>query len=313
MTEIIPLKKETILIFGGAGFIGASLVDLASRSGYNVICASRSASGSSVLGGRRNIEYVRADVNDEESYAHLLKVVSHIFYLVSATTPRTSTEDATVDIDANLLPFVRFLKANAAANNVPITFASSGGTVYGRSAYLPMNEAHATDPICPYGIVKLAMEKYLAYYGTKYRFRYTILRLANPYGGKFHRRSDQGVIDVFARKIKHGEPLVVWGRGGVVRDYVHIDDVCEAFMLAMDYTGTHHVFNIGSGIGHSILDIIETFAAHSERPPALTLEPARDFDIPQNILDIKLAASELKWVPKIDFNAGVAETLRNLK
>ncbi len=94
MIEIITPKKETVLIFGGAGFIGASLVDLISRSGYNVICASRSASGDVSAGTERGIEYVRADVNDVESYWHLLNIADHIFYLVSATTPRPQTTNS---------------------------------------------------------------------------------------------------------------------------------------------------------------------------------------------------------------------------
>jgi UDP-glucose 4-epimerase len=211
-----------------------------------------------------------------------------------------------------LLPFLNFLRLNA-TRRLPVVFASSGGTIYGQPQYLPIDEAHPTDPISPYGIVKLSMEKYLGYFGDRYGFRYTILRISNPYGGRHHRRNDQGVIDVFAKKIAHGEELVIWGNGSIVRDYVHILDVCRSFLCAILYTGTSTVFNIGAGEGRSILDIIDALSVHLAQPPKLRFEEGRSYDIAKNVLDISHARSELGWQPVSDFGAGLAETLRNVK
>jgi UDP-glucose 4-epimerase len=309
MTSLNNIQDKVFLIFGGGGFIGANLAGKLSRSGARVISVSRAEVVKPAASGIRNVV---ANINDVESYRHLLGEADHIVYLISATTPGSSAQDAMLDVQANLTPFITFLEANAAARKLPITFASSGGTVYGVPHYLPIDERHATDPICPYGIVKLAMEKYLAYYSRNHGFAYTILRLANPYGGRFHRRVDQGVIDVFARKISGDQPLTVWGEGAVVRDYVHIDDVCAAFIKAFDYRGMSRVFNIGSGQGHSVLEIIAALAHHTNKSPEITFHPGRRHDIRENVLDITLAKAELDWAPEVRFEDGVVDTIRNV-
>lgn len=309
MTPHNSIQGKVFLVFGGGGFIGANLAGKLSQSGARVISVSRTDVVKSAESGIRNVV---ADINDVDSYRHLLAEADHIVYLISATTPGSSTQDAILDVRENLTPFISFLEVNASTRKLPITFASSGGTVYGIPNYLPIDERHPTNPICPYGIVKLAMEKYLAYYSRNHGFDYTILRLANPYGGRFHRRIDQGVIDVFARKISGDQPLTVWGEGAVVRDYVHIDDVCAAFIKAFDYRGTARVFNIGSGQGRSVLEIILALGYHSKKSPEMIFQPGRRHDIRENVLDIALAEAELDWVPAVKFEDGVIDTIRNV-
>lgn len=306
MTRFQSIQDKVFLIFGGGGFIGANLARSLVEAGARVVAVSRTPQVDPPDG---RLRHVCADINDVDSYRELLVEADHIVYLISATTPGTSANDALLDVRGNLVPFIAFLEANAVARKLPVTFASSGGTVYGVPEYLPINERHATDPICSYGIVKLAMEKYLGYYSRNHGFSYTILRLANPYGGRFHRRVDQGVIDVFARKIRRNEPLTVWGGGTVVRDYVHIDDVCAAFIKVFEYEGTVRTFNIGSGKGHSILEIIAALGAHAKHAPQIVFQEARRYDIRENVLDIALAQSELKWVPQVVFEDGVKDTM----
>jgi UDP-glucose 4-epimerase len=303
-------RNKVSLILGGGGFIGTTLSEHLVRTGHAVISVSKS-----MRAGQRDvtegIEYVTADLADPSSYAALLDSVDQVMYLASATTPGSSTANPYLDIDANLIPFLRFLEINAEARR-PVMFASSGGTVYGRPQYIPIDEVHLTEPISPYGIVKLTMEKYLKYFAENYGFEYRILRIANPYGGRHHRRKDQGVIDVFARKIVNDEKLVIWGSGGVVRDYVHISDVCRAFIMAMEFTGPETVFNIGSGKGRSILDIVGALCAHTGKTPELIFENGRDYDIRENVLDITRARELLNWTPTMNFDDGLAETLRNM-
>lgn len=309
MKFVNDIKDRVFLIFGGSGFIGSNLARTLIDAGARVISVSR-VKGQESTDPR--LKHVVADINSVDSYRHFIEESDHIVYLISATTPATSANDAILDVRSNLIPFISFLEENAGAHKLPVTFASSGGTVYGVPNYLPIDERHSTDPICPYGIIKLAMEKYLGYYSRSGKFDFTILRLANPYGGRFHRRADQGVIDVFARKIGRNEPLTVWGEGGVVRDYVHIDDVCNAFIKVFQYSGETRIFNIGSGKGHSILEIIAMLGASAKKKAEITFLPSRPHDIRENVLDISLAKSELDWAPKIKFELGVLDTVRNI-
>lgn len=309
MTCFTSIKDKVFLIFGGSGFIGLNLANQLVEAGARVISLSRSGSEKPF---DPRLQHVVADISDVESYRHLLAEADHIVYLISATTPGTSANDPMLDVRANLTPFIAFLEANATTRKLPVTFASSGGTVYGIPYELPIDEKHATDPICSYGIIKLTMEKYLAYYSRNYGFEYRILRLANPYGGRYHRRADQGVIDVFARRIGAGQPLTVWGEGEVVRDYIHVDDVCAAFIKAFDYGGPTRVFNIGSGKGHSVLEIIAALATHAGNPPEIDFQPARYYDIRENVLSIALAKKELDWTPQVRFEDGVLDTMRKI-
>jgi len=303
-------RNKVSLILGGGGFIGTNLTEHLVRADQSVVSVSRSMRAGQE-GVTEGIGYVVADLAEPASYAALLDAVDQVVYLASATTPGTSTGNPYFDIDANLIPFLRFLEINAKARR-PVIFASSGGTVYGRPQYVPIDEKHLTEPISPYGIVKLTMEKYLKYFAENHGFAYRILRIANPYGGRHHRRKDQGVIDVFARKIVNDEKLVIWGNGGVVRDYVHISDVCRGFIKAMEFTGPETVFNIGSGKGRSILDIVDALCAHTGKKPELIFENGRDYDIRENVLDISRARELLNWTPLRDFDDGLAETLRNI-
>lgn len=304
------IYRGNVLIFGGSGFIGSNLAEVLACQGYGVISLSRSPQLASDLRGR-SIQYVCADASNPATYAEYIELADHIVYLASGTTPGTSSDNPYLDIEANLLPFIQMLKINGMGKRLPVLFASSGGTVYGVPRYLPIDELHPTEPICPYGIVKLAMEKYLMYYARTFGFGHTILRISNPFGGLHHRRMDQGVIDVFARKIIRRENLVIWGEGAVVRDYIHIEDVCHGFAKALTYRGGQSVFNIGSGRGRSILEIVSSLAFHAKVNPEINFARERGHDIRENVLDISSAKLELGWAPQIDFDQGIMLTLRN--
>lgn len=311
MSANIQLKRKHVsLILGGGGFIGTNLAEHLVRTGHSVISVSKSLpiSRESAAAG---IDYVAADLAEPSSYAALLDTVDQVVYLASATTPGTSIHNPQFDIEANLVPFLKFLELNAKSKR-PVIFASSGGTVYGRPEYVPIDEKHGTEPISPYGIVKLTMEKYLHYFSENCQFRHTVLRIANPYGGRHHRRKDQGVIDVFARKVLNNERLVIWGNGSVVRDYVHISDVCDGFVKTMAYTGPNTIFNIGSGRGRSVMEIVDALCSKAGKSPELVFENGRGYDIRENVLDISRAKNLLGWSPRVDFEDGLAETLRNI-
>ena len=182
---------------------------------------------------------------------------------------------------------------------------SSGGTVYGlpESSYLA--EDHPTNPISSYGITKLAIEKYLFLYERLHGLKSIALRLSNPYGPGQRLSGAQGAVAVFLGAALRGEAIKIWGAGEVVRDYVYVDDVVDAVLGTIEYAGESRVFNIGSGVGLDLIEVVEAIERAVKTTMTKEFLPARGFDVPRNVLDISLAKNELNWVPQVDFDSGV--------
>ena len=189
-----------------------------------------------------------------------------------------------------------------------VVFVSSGGTVYGVPKSVPIREDHATDPICSYGITKLAIEKYLHLYRELHGLESVVLRLANPYGERQRTHASQGAIAVFLGKALRGEPIEIWGDGSVVRDYIHISDVTRALLLAMDHAGSNRLFNIGSGLGASLNEVLEAIESATGVAPERHYLDGRPFDVPRSVLCIERAERELGWRPHIGLKEGIART-----
>jgi UDP-glucose 4-epimerase len=194
-----------------------------------------------------------------------------------------------------------------------IIFISSGGTVYGVPHQVPIPETHPTDPLVPYAITKLAIEKYLYFFHAMHGLEYSVLRVANPFGDRQRVGTGQGAVATFISKAIADEPIEIWGDGTVTRDYIYIDDVVDAFISAIDYSGEPRIFNIGSGCGRSVNELITTIEALIEKPIHRCYLPARAFDVPVNILDISRAQSILGWNPKFSFQEGLRRTISWIK
>ena len=190
-----------------------------------------------------------------------------------------------------------------------VIFVSSGGTVYGVPEHLPICESHPTDPISAYGISKLAIEKYLGLYRRLHGLDYCVLRVANPYGPYQVPFNNQGVVASILQRALSGEAVEIWGDGEIVRDFIHIDDVVDTLIAAVDYAGPKRVFNVGSGIGRSVNQIITDVETVLKLGPiARDYKPARPADVPVNVLDIGLIQREMGWRPCIDWLEGLRST-----
>ena len=176
-----------------------------------------------------------------------------------------------------------------------IVFASSGGTVYGNSEHTPFAETTPPHPISAYGVNKLAAEHYLKIYNRNYGMKNLALRIANPFGRYQHGFKNQGVIPIFARKALSGERLKIWGDGSVTRDYIFGADVAQAMAISARYDGKEEVFNIGSGVGRSLNEVITDLSAVLGRKIEVDYADSRGFDVPVSVLDCSLAKQELGW------------------
>lgn len=297
-----------ILILGGNGFLGSHLSNALVLSGHTVKVFDRYES-KPCIEIKSGVEYLFGNFSQTDLIEQALTGCDAVFHLISTTLPKTSNEKPIYDLESNLLDTVKFLEIATKQGIQKVIFASSGGTVYGIPLVTPIDENHPTDPICSYGISKLAIEKYLYLFEYLHNLSFCILRLANPYGeGQLPTRL-QGAISVFADKALKEETIPIWGDGSVVRDYIYIDDVIDAFIKALLYNGTKRVFNIGSGTGHSINKILETIELICNSKVKREYLNSRSFDVPINILDINNAKNELLWKPRIPLLNGLTRTI----
>lgn len=295
------------LVLGGRGFIGSHLVDALLVRGHTVRCFDRphvASLGDAHL-SNSNFELYEGDMVSEADVTEALEGCEVCFHLVSTTLPKSSNADPVFDVESNVLGTVRLLTHAVKSGLRKVVFVSSGGTVYGVPTQLPISETHPTDPVCSYGISKLAIEKYLGLFKHLHGLDYTVLRLANPYGERQRTHASQGAVAVFLGKVLRGDPVDIWGDGSVVRDYIHIADVVDALLVALERTTNEHVFNIGAGRGHSLNEVLDAIENVTGRVADRRYSPGRAFDVPASVLSIERAKQMLGWVPRVDFEQGL--------
>lgn len=302
------------LILGGGGFLGSHLSEALLAQGFTVRIFDRpNLYHFKSYQGNDAVEWVEGDFVNREHVAHAVRGCDIIYHLVSTTLPRSSNENPAYDVETNVIGTLHLLEA-AQKNRVrKIIFVSSGGTVYGVPQEIPIKESHPTEPICSYGIGKLAIEKYLNLFHVLHGMEYCVLRLANPFGERQRVATAQGAVAVFLDKALRNQVIEIWGDGSVIRDYFHVSDAVSAMTKALAYEGSSRIFNIGSGVGQSlneILDAIENLLGASVKRSYL---PARAFDVPVSVLDISKAAETLSWKPQMSFAEGLSRTARWLE
>jgi UDP-glucose 4-epimerase len=184
---------------------------------------SRSRPGEIPTSAQR-VDFRKGSLDDRFTIDEALLDVDVVYHLVSTTVPGTSNHNPVADIESNLIPTVKLLELMAARGVSRIVFISSGGTVYGPSEQHAIEEAHQLEPLCSYGIVKVAIEKYLLMHQRLHGLKPIILRLANAYGPRQWVGGGQGIIGTLLLAAKQRQPVQIWGDGGVVRDYVYVED-----------------------------------------------------------------------------------------
>jgi len=297
------------VVVGGNGFIGTHLVEYLLQEGVAVRVFDRYPSQFSPT--KSQVEYLIGDLGNHGTLPEIVEDVDWVFHLAYTTLPKTSNDDPVYDVRSNLIDTLQLLQACCQAKVKKLVFVSSGGTVYGVPQTVPIKETHPTNPICSYGITKLAIEKYLHLFFHLYGLDYTVTRMSNPYGEGQNPNAKQGAIGVFLGRIARGEAINIWGDGRVVRDYLHIDDAAAALISAAKYApdkDAPRIFNIGSGVGHSLNEIVEAIRSVVDRKVTVEYTPARALDVSTNILDISLAGTCLGFRPSIDLPAGIKRT-----
>lgn len=304
--QLMKLAGSKILVLGGRGFLGRHLSEQLLREGASIRIFDRPGVSSAALeGDSRRVEVIQGDFVEGHGLAQALHGVDLVYHLVSTTVPSGSNANPVEDVNSNLIGTLRLLDMMRCSGVKRIVYASSGGTVYGNPQSLPVPEAHPLRPISSYGIVKVAVENYLHLQSELNGLTANILRISNPYGMYQNRVGAQGVIATFIRKMMNNEPIEIWGDGSVVRDYIYATDVARALLLAGQRPQSG-VFNIGSGTGHSINDVMQVIREQTGLHGEVRYLPGRRFDVQRTYLDIARARIELGWEPRYSLEEGCA-------
>ncbi len=302
------------LILGGGGFIGRHVAVLPASMGHRVTIADRKMPpyhfppNVAELIGFTSVDLTAAD------WEKLLDGVDVVHHYAWSSIPASANANPAGDLLVNVGATLGLLDELRRRGGGRVVFSSSGGTVYGKLRSVPVGEDHPLAPITAYGAGKAAAELYLELYRVMHGLDCRIARIANPYGAGQDLSRGQGAVTTFLHHALSGEQIVIWGDGEVVRDYVHISDVasCLVRMACVDDIKGEFVFNVGSGIGISLNEIVFELEARLGRPLDVARTNVRAFDVPVSVLDIERAHRVLGWSPHLTFAEGLTRTLADL-
>jgi len=302
-----------ILVTGGAGFIGSNLVDALIEENHEVAVVDNLSTGK-----KENVnpkaKFFEVDITDETALKSVFAEFSPevIFHLAAQASVRMSVENPAEDIKINVIGTINLLELAVQNKIEKFIFSSTGGAIYGDGASRPTTEEAEEEPACPYGLDKLAAEKYIGYFATTSDLQTICLRYANVYGPRQNPKGEAGVVAIFAAKMLSGEPVQVNGTGEQTRDFVYVSDVVEANLKALE-SKKSGIYNIGSGIETNINEIAETMKEISESQSEITKAKANPGEQMKSSLSAEKAKAELGFEIKTTIKEGLEKTINYFK
>ena len=301
-----------VLVTGGAGFIGSHIVDAYIRAGHNVTVIDNLSTGR-----RQNInskaDFYEFDILNPDLYGVFknkhFDIVNH---QAAQMNVRLSVKDPVYDARVNIVGFLNILENCIKTNVKKIIYASSGGVVYGEQEYFPADENHSQQPCSPYGVAKLAGEKYLYYYQLTYGLEYTALRYANVYGPRQNPHGEAGVVAIFLERMLEGTDAVIYGDGTQTRDFVYVDDIVQANICSLDQGG-NNVYNIGTGKETDINTIFRTLNDLTRANLPEKHADAMPGEQRRSVLKVDKAEKEMNWTARYDLKSGLSKTISEIK
>lgn len=301
-----------ILVTGGAGFIASQVADAFINEGHNVFVLDNLSTGF-----EKNVnpkaKFIKADIGDPKLSDLFEKekfdVVNHH---AAQMDVRRSVADPAFDANTNILGTINLLQNSIKTNVKKFMFASTGGAVYGEQEYFPADEDHPTSPLSPYGISKLAVEKYLFFYNAQYNLNYTILRYANIYGPRQNPFGEAGVVAIFSTRLLKKEQPVINGSGLQTRDYVFVGDVVKANLLTLN-DDKKNIYNVGTSKETNVNDLFNLLNEITKSGKEEVHGQAAPGEQMRSVITSEKLFKKFNWKPATELKDGLQTTVNFFK
>jgi len=298
-----------ILVTGGAGFIGSNVADGFIQEGHQVAIIDNLSTGrkSNV---NKEAQFFKVDIRSAVIDKIFEKIKPDVLcHHAAQIDVRKSTTDPIYDANVNIIGSLNLLNACVKHKVKKVTFASTGGAIYGEQDYFPADENHPANPLSPYGVAKLTIEKYIYFYHKTYGIDYVSLRYANVYGPRQNPLGEAGVVAIFTEKLLSNKEAIINGKGTQTRDFVFVQDVVESNLLALNYPQSD-IFNIGTGIETDINCIFRILKEKTGSNQKEIHSPAMLGEQQRSVLECSKAEKLLGWKPKSSLEEGITKTVK---
>ncbi len=304
-------KKITqkILVTGGAGFIGSHLVDALIAKGHRLVVVDNLSTGF-----QKNInpraKFYKTDLTHFESVKKIMKKEKPevVFHLAAQMNVRKSVENPLFDAKNNILASINLIQKSCEEKVKKFIFASTGGAIYGDTKNRPTSEEEKEWPLSPYGIAKLSVDKFLFYYHQIHRLNFVSLRYANVYGPRQNPYGEAGVVAIFLNKMLKNQTPTINGDGKQTRDYVFVEDVVRANLLALENFEKVGIYNVGTGKETSVNELFREINSYFQGKFQENHGPAKAGEQRNSCLSFVKIKKEFGWTPKTSFQAGIKKT-----
>ncbi len=301
------------LVTGGAGFIGSNLADALVEAGYEVAIIDNLFTGK-----QANINpaasFFQVDVREKEAVREAFAKFKPdlVFHLAAQIDVRKSVDDPVFDASCNVLGGLNVLETAREFGVRKFIYGSTAGAVFGNPEYLPVDERHPINPLCPYGASKHALEHYLYMYKENLGLNYTILRYPNVFGPRQDPHGEAGVIAIFTDRMLRDQKCIIYGDGTQTRDYVYVGDIVAANLLAIE-KGDGEIYNLGRGVEVSVLEVFETLKEVTGKAVEPEFAPPRLGEVYRIAINSAKARAELGWQPQVELLEGLRRTVEHIR
>lgn len=300
------------VVIGANGFIGSHLVDSLASAGHFVTAFDRFSSQTPTFAAQ-GVRVLQGEFLSRADLEGAVDGQDYVFHFLSTTSPATAEGDPTLDIRTNVAQTVELLESAATAGIKRFYFASTGGAIYGPQGKAEYSEMDRALPISPYGIGKLSIEHYLHYFKATHGLESTALRISNPYGTRQKPNKKQGLIPIALRQISLGRPVIRLGNGSMVRDYVYVEDLVRMVTPMVGVDTEFDLYNLGSGIGYSVTEIINSLHRVTGVDFAVEERPAPPTFVDRVVLDTERYRVEFGTADMTELDEGVRLTYEEIR
>lgn len=298
-----------VMVTGGAGFIGSHVVDLLIADGYEVVVVDDLSTGR-LSNLNPAAKFYQIDIRSPQLGEVFEKErPDYIDHHAAQMDVRRSVVDPRFDADVNVLGSINLIENARRFNVKRFVYISTGGAVYGEPEYLPCDEAHPVNPICPYGASKHTVEHYLFMYQVMYGLEYVVLRYPNVYGPRQDPHGEAGVVAIFTGQMMADKPVTINGDGEQVRDFVFVEDCARANLMALTTDHPNTVYNLGFGRGTTVNEIFDTLKKVTNYQLPAKYGPAKLGETRRIYLEASRAQQLLRWEPAVGLEEGLERTV----